>query len=71
MHDTREKVNERPMTEWSLDELIEEHSRLRSRFEDETNKSPDIGDVLWMIEIGCELRDRGIEIVDDYELIEK
>lgn len=71
MHDTEQKVKAKPMSEWSLDEIFDEHERLRRRYEDETNQNPDIGDVLWMIEIGCELEDRGIMLNKYYELVEK
>jgi len=71
MHDTEQKVKAKPMNEWSLDEIFDEHERLRRRYEDETNQNPDIGDVLWMIEIGCELEDRGIMLNKYYELVEK
>jgi len=69
MHDTLIKTKERPLDTWSLDELFDEHGRLRKRFEDETNDNSDIGDPIWMIHIGIELRDRGIEIANDYALI--
>ena len=71
MHDTEQKVKAKPMNEWSLDEIFDEHERLRRRYEDETNQNPDIGDILWMIEIGCELEDRGIMLNKYYELVEK
>lgn len=65
MHDTETKTKDKPLEEWSLDELIGEHDRLERRYTRCPLRQADTRDVLWMIEVACVLEEKGI-ILDKY-----
>ena len=60
MHDTREKIEAKPLEDWTLDELLAEHDRLEKRFLGAPEDEADLDDVIYMIEVGIALYDKGI-----------